>query len=82
MSVLNTVLWQFRWPLIAGLTAGTGFAALGSRLLRVVLYGISNLDPAAYVAALAILTLIAVLSVLLPAARTLRLNVAATLHHE
>lgn len=81
-SVLNTVLRQFRWPLVAGLAAGTGFAALGSRLLRVALYGVSNLDPAAYAAALAVLAAIAALSVLIPAARTLRLNIATILHHE
>jgi predicted permease len=82
VAVLSAVLQQFRWPLIAGLAAGTAFAALGSKLLRVGLYGVNNLDPVGYAAALAVLAGIAGLSMVLPAARTLRMNVAAILHHE
>lgn len=82
LAVLSAVLQQFRWPLAAGLAAGTAFAAFGSKLLRVALYGINNLDPASYVAALLILAGIAAFSMFLPAIRTLRLNVAAILHHE
>jgi predicted permease len=81
-AVLSAVLRQFRWPLVTGLAAGTAFAAFGSKLLRVVLYGVNNLDPASYAAALVILAIITALSMLLPAARTLRLNVAAILHHD
>jgi ABC-type antimicrobial peptide transport system permease subunit len=43
---------------------------------------VSNLDPASYLTALGTLALIALLSMLVPAARTLRLNVASILHHE
>jgi len=81
-AVLSAVLQQFRWPLIIGLIAGTAFAGFGSKLLRVGLYGVSNLDPLSYLAALGMLALIASLSMLIPAARTLRLNVASILHHE
>jgi predicted permease len=82
VAVLNAVLRQFRWPLLVGLALGTASAAFGSKLLRVALYGINNLDPASYVAALVILASMAALAMILPAARTLRLNVAAILHHE
>lgn len=82
LSVVSAVLGQFRWPLAAGLLAGTLFAAVGSRLLRAALYGIDNLDPGSYAAALGLLALIAALSMLAPAARALRLNIAAILHHE
>ena len=81
-NVLGAVLRQFRWPLILGLTAGTALAAFGSKLLRVGLYGVSNLDPASYVGALVLLGMIAVLAMVLPAARALRLNVASILHHD
>ncbi len=80
--VLSAVLRQFRWPLLVGLTVGTLFAAFGSKLLRVALYGVSNLDPASYIAALALLGLIAAFAMLLPAARSLRMNLASILHHE
>jgi ABC-type antimicrobial peptide transport system permease subunit len=82
VAVLSAVLQQFRWPLIMGLLAGTAFAGFGSKLLRVGLYGVSNLDPASYLMALGTLALIAFLSMLVPTARTLRLNVASILHHE
>jgi predicted permease len=81
-GVLSAVLRQFRWPLVVGLFAGTAIAAFGSKLLRVALYGVSNLDPASYVAALGLLGSIAALAMLLPAARTLRMNLASILHHE
>ena len=80
--MLGALLRQFEWPLAAGLAAGTILYAFGSKLLRAGLYGVSNLVPASYAAALALLALIATLSMLLPAARTLRLNVATILHRE
>ncbi len=81
-AVLRAVLQQFQWPLVVGLAAGTALAAAGSRLLRIALYGVSNLDPASYAAALLLLAFIAAVSMLLPAARSLRLDVATVLHHE
>ena len=82
VAVLSALLRQFRWPLLGGLAAGTALAAFGSKLLRVALYGVSNLDPASFLAALLILAAIAALSIVLPATRTLRLNMAAILHHD
>lgn len=81
-AVLRAVLQQFRWPVLVGLVAGTGFAGLGSKLLRVALYGVNNLDPASYVAAIVTLVAIVSLSMLIPAIRTLRLDLARILHYE
>ena len=82
LIVLSAVLRQFRWPLILGAASGTGLAAFGSSLLRVALYGVNNLDPISYAAALGLLLLIAIASMILPAARALRMDVAAILHYE
>lgn len=82
LSVLIAVLRQFLWPLVIGVVAGTGLAAFGSRLLRIGLYGVNNLDPFSYAAAMATLVAIAALSMLVPALRALRLDIAAILHHE
>jgi predicted permease len=82
VAVLSAVLRQFSWPVILGLLMGTTAAALGSRLLRVVLYGISNLDPIGYAAALIVLSGIVAIAALLPARRALRLDVARTLHYD
>jgi hypothetical protein len=34
------------------MAAGAGIAAAASRVLRIALYGVSNLDPASYAAAI------------------------------
>lgn len=81
-QVLTAVLRQFLWPLAAGLLAGAGVAAGASRVLRKVLYGVSNLDPASYAAAVVLVIGIAGLAALLPARRVLQLNLAKVLHYE
>jgi predicted permease len=81
-AVLAAVLRQFSWPVLTGLILGTTAAALGSRLLRIVLYGVSNLDPVGYAAALIVLSGIVVIAALLPARRALHLDVARTLHYD
>jgi len=81
-AVLVAVLRQFRWPVIVGLAAGVGFAVLASKLLRAVLYGVSNLDPASYAAAIATLAVVVAFAMILPAARTLRMDLARILHYE
>jgi predicted permease len=81
-KVLSAVLRQFRWPVIAGLAAGAGLAVLASKLLRAILFGVNNLDPASYAAAIATLAVVVALAMILPAARTLRLDLARILHCE
>ncbi|HUN86579.1 MAG TPA: ABC transporter permease [Terracidiphilus sp.] len=81
-AVLNAVLRQFFWPVVIGLFLGTGIAAASSKVLRKGLYGISNLDPLSYAGAIAVLALIVAASALLPARRTLRLDLAKILHYD
>ncbi|HEY6444869.1 MAG TPA: ABC transporter permease [Acidobacteriaceae bacterium] len=80
--ILADVLGQFSWPVTIGLLAGTAGAAAGSRVLRLALYGVSNLDLASYAAALGLLVAIVVLATLLPARRTLHLDLSSILHYE
>jgi ABC-type antimicrobial peptide transport system permease subunit len=80
--VLTSVLRQFAWPVAIGLLAGTGIAAALSTVLRKILYGVSNLDPASYAAAALALIAIIGLAALLPARRALQLDLAKTLHYE
>ncbi len=82
VRVRAAVLRQFLWPLIFGLLAGSGITAGISKMLRKTLYGVSNLDPATYVAAVMILVLVAGIAALVPARRVLRLNLSRTLHYE
>jgi len=81
-AVLTAVLHQYIWPVALGLVAGAACAAFASRVLRVGLYGVSNLDPTSYVAAIAALLAIVLAAALLPARRALRLDLARTLHYE
>ncbi|HEY1501069.1 MAG TPA: ABC transporter permease [Acidobacteriaceae bacterium] len=80
--IVASVLRQFASPVAIGLLLGGGFAAAASRLLRVALYGVSNLDAASYIAAVALLLGVILLSALLPARRTLRLDLSQILHHD
>lgn len=82
VQVLAAVLRQFRWPVAIGMAAGAGIAAATSRVMRIVLYGVSNLDPASYAAAILVLAAVLCLAALLPARRALRLDLAKTLHYE
>ncbi len=81
-AVLAAVLHQYTWPVALGLLTGGIFAAFASRVLRVGLYGVSNLDPASYAAAIIVLLAIVLAAALLPARRALRLDLAKTLHYE
>jgi putative ABC transport system permease protein len=72
--VVSSVLRQFSRPVVGGLLVGVGGAAALSQVLRQALYGISNLDPVAYLAAIGIFAATAALAGLLPARRALRVD--------
>lgn len=74
IQVVSVVLRQFLWPVVAGLVAGTAGAVLLSRLMRGVLYGISNLDPVAYGMALFFFLATVVLAAMLPARGAVRVD--------
>jgi predicted permease len=76
------LLKQFICPVATGLALGAAFAAGSSRFLRVVLYGVSNLDPVAFSAGIAFLLAVVVAAAVLPVRRAFRLNVASALHQD
>jgi ABC-type antimicrobial peptide transport system permease subunit len=82
VQLLTAVLRQFVWPVAIGMAVGVGIAGAASRVLRIALYGVSNLDPASYLAAILVLLAIVGVAALLPARRALRLNLAKTLHYD
>ena len=65
--VLSIVMRQLTRPIFGGLIVGLGGAAALSQILRRQLYGVSNLDPTAYLAAIGVFGLAVLLAALLPA---------------
>ena len=82
VQVLSALLRQFSWPVALGLVAGTAIAAPASKFMRIALYGINNLDPLSYGAAIGILVAIIAIAAIMPARRALRVDLARTLHYD
>jgi predicted permease len=80
--VLSVVLRQFAGPVAVGLLAGVGGAAALSQILRGELYGISNLDPVAYVTAMGVFVVTVAVAALLPARSALRVDPMRALRYE
>jgi predicted permease len=81
-SVVNMVLGQgFR---LAGFGIGAGLAAAlaATRLLRSLLYGVSPLDPATFIAVPLLLVAVSMLACLLPARRAARVDPMEALRYE
>ena len=81
-SILAMVLGQGLWLSIAGIGIGVVTAALASRGLTTLLFGISPLDPASYVAVVLLLIGVAMLASWLPAWRASHVDPAVTLRSE
>ncbi len=81
-QVLSVVLRQLTFPILVGLLVGVGGAAALSQILRRQLYGISNLDPVAYVGAMAVFAAMVAVAALLPARRALRVDPLRSLRYE
>jgi ABC-type antimicrobial peptide transport system permease subunit len=72
--VLSVVLRQLSRPIAGGLIVGVGAAGALSQILRRELYGVSNLDPTAYLAAVTVFVATATLAALWPARRALQVD--------
>ncbi len=81
-DVLSVVLRQFSRPVVAGMVVGIGVAAALSRILRSILYGVSNLDPATYAITIAVFVVTVVVAALVPARRALRVDPLRALRYD
>jgi len=81
-DVLRLVLAQGGKISIAGILTGSAAAVGLTRLMRNLLYSVSAVDPATFVAVAFILALIAMVASYIPARRTLRVDPLIALRHE
>ena len=82
LRVLSAVLRQFALPVAVGLLVGVGGSAALSQILRRQLYGVSHLDPVAYLAAVGVFVITAGIAALLPARRALKVDPLRALRYE
>ncbi len=81
-EILYVVLRHLSVPVLAGLMAGVAGAAGLAQFLRGRLYGISNLDPMAYLAAIAVFVVTVAMAAVLPARKALSIDPLRALRHE
>jgi len=80
--VMRHVLGRGLTAVVAGMAIGLVVAVGVSRVLKIVLYGVSPGDPSTYAVVTLILLGAAMLACVVPAQRILRLNTVAALRHE
>src|SRR5262249_24805126 len=73
-GIVRNMVSSFFLPLSIAIGAGLLFAALLSAVLRKYLYGLSNLDPMSYLAAITLLAVVGAVAALLPARRALKVD--------
>jgi putative ABC transport system permease protein len=81
-SVRNMVVFQGMRLALAGVVAGIGAAFGLTRLIATFLFGVSDKDPAVFVAVPVLLTLVSLLAVWLPARRATRIDPVIALRYE
>lgn len=81
-DILSVVLRQFSYPVTTGLLVGVAGAMALSHILRRVLYGVSNLDPVAYLGAIGFFVITVAVAAGLPARRALGVNPLRALRYE
>jgi predicted permease len=81
-DVVTSILRQFARPVFGGLVLGVGGAAVISQLLRRELFGISHLDPVAYLSVVGLFLVVVILAGMAPARRALRIDPLQALRRE
>ncbi len=81
-GILRMMIAQSLRPVFIGAALGLAVAAAVSRILNSVLFGVSPLDPAAFLGMLLLLIVVASAASFLPAQRAARTDPAAALRHE
>jgi predicted permease len=81
-QVLGMVLRESLWVLVAGLAVGIPLTYFAARPLKSMLYQMSPLDPISFVAAIAVMIVVSVCAVLVPARRAASIDPMQALRAE
>jgi predicted permease len=81
-QVVTLVMRQAVWMLLLGVPVGIGLALLAGRSARTLLFGVEPHDPATFVAACLLLTIVAVAASFIPARRASKLDPLESLRNE
>ena len=81
-NVLALLMRQGLTPVLIGAAAGVLMAAGAGQLLRMMLYGVSPIDPIAFASTLLLLGVVAAIAALIPARAALSVDPAVTLRHD
>jgi predicted permease len=81
-DVVSLILRQTMRPVVAGALIGIGGAAAASQILQSVLFGVSRLDPIAFLGATVFLLGVAAAASLLPTREALRFDPVTILRYE
>jgi putative ABC transport system permease protein len=81
-QVVRLVTAQGAWPVAAGILAGLGGAFAATRLMQTLLFEVSPTDPMVFGGVVALLTLVAVTAVAIPARRATRVDPLVALREE
>jgi predicted permease len=82
VEIVAAIARRFAVPVALGVALGVAGTAAISQLIRRALYGVSGVDPASYVGALAVLIAVLGLAAMLPIRRAFRIDIARILHFE
>jgi putative ABC transport system permease protein len=77
--IVESLVWRYAAGIAIGGAVGTALAVMFGFLIRSRIADLDTYDPVSYIAAVATLSAVAVLAILVPAARALRINPATAL---
>jgi ABC-type antimicrobial peptide transport system permease subunit len=81
-DVRRLILSQTLWPTLIGLVVGVAAAGMLTRLVASMVYGVTPLDPATFVAAVVVLLSVALAATWMPARRAMRIDPLVALRYE
>jgi putative ABC transport system permease protein len=82
MEIQRLVLTQGMRPVLTGIAVGLAAAMAATRLLRSLLFGVSSNDPATFLIAALVLTIVALLACCIPAWKAGRVDPAAAVRND